>query len=63
MQAHGEKHEPDFAEVAPERIHHAQSQDEPAIQREGGAGILTSEKIVSTLDGLSEQFHGSAIRG
>lgn len=41
----------------------AQREDEPAAQRGGGAGIRAPEKIVGTLDVLSEQFHGPVMRG
>ncbi len=35
MQANGAQRELVFAEVAPDRIHRAQREDEPAAQREG----------------------------
>jgi hypothetical protein len=63
MQAHGAQREPAFAEAAPDRIHRVQREDEPAVQHGGGVDIHTQEKIVSTLDVLSEQFHGPVMRG
>ena len=63
MQAYGAQRELAFAEVAPDYIHRAQREDEPAVQRGGGVDILTPEKIVGMLDELSEQFHGHVMRG
>jgi len=44
MQAHGAQREL-AAEVAPDRIHRAQREDEPVVQRGRGVDIRTPEKI------------------
>jgi hypothetical protein len=63
MQVHGAQRESAFAEVAPDRIHRAQREDEPSAQRGRCVDIHNLEKIVGTLDELSEQLHATAMRG
>jgi len=48
---------------APDRIHRARREDEPAVRHGGGADVRTPDKIKRALDEISEEFHRPVISG